>query len=240
MNIFLSRKIKFCTTNKFYLSILIIFSVFSFSSNVLAAGILDVNPSTNLNSEQTINVLAQGLANSAVGSILECNNSPNQPTITVAGNQVPVSCTNPLAALETVSSTGTLPSTSFEVHTGTVGPPATGTDSNGVDATTDAAKFPCPPTAAQIAAGDSCDITFGDNGGDDVITDITFAGQAAPSTTPSTTTNTPSPSSSTSTKSTPLSNTGPGNTVLIFLVIAFASGLIRHSYITFRKNKISN
>ena len=64
----------------------------------------------------------------------------------------------------------------FTVTTGTVGPPGTGTDSTGGDAATDAAKYPCPPTTAQQAAGDSCLITFGDPSGNIGTQNISFAG----------------------------------------------------------------
>ena len=60
--------------------------------------------------------------------------------------------------------------------TGTVGPPTTGTDSSGGNAATDAAKYPCPPTPAQQAAGASCFIAFGDLAGDQATTPISFAG----------------------------------------------------------------
>jgi hypothetical protein len=39
---------------------------------------------------------------------------------------------------------------------------------------TDAVKFPCPPTPAQVAAGASCNLNFGDASGDQVSVDISF------------------------------------------------------------------
>ncbi len=50
------------------------------------------------------------------------------------------------------------------------------TDSTGGSPATDAAKFPCPPTAAQQAAGDTCVIAFGDASGDQATANISFAG----------------------------------------------------------------
>jgi hypothetical protein len=50
----------------------------------------------------------------------------------------------------------------------------TGTDSTGGNPYTDAAGYPCPPTAAQQAAGDTCVIAVGDTGGDQVTVPISF------------------------------------------------------------------
>jgi len=209
---------------------------------IWAVGSLTVTPQTNLSNGQSISVSGSGFAASSEGSILECNSDPNQPTVTVAGNQVPVSCTNPLSTLVSTSSSGALPTTTFVVHTGTVGPPGTGTDSSNGSAATDAAKYPCPPTAAQIAAGDSCEITFGDANNDDVSQNISFASQSAPAATPTApapaapstpaTTTTP-----TTAKVTPLVNTGPGNTVLLFAITFITASLMRYGYLTYRSKK---
>ena len=53
----------------------------------------------------------------------------------------------------------------FTVKEGVVGPPATGTDSSGGNAATDAAKYPCPPTQTQINEGVSCTIGYGTQDG---------------------------------------------------------------------------
>jgi len=73
-----------------------------------------------------------------------------------------------------------------------VGPPCGGsgdlfatcpaTDSGGVSPATDAPKYPCPPTTAQISAGDSCVIAFGDSGSKQQTVDISFVPAAAAST----------------------------------------------------------
>ena len=81
---------------------------------------------------------------------------------------------------------------------------------------TDAPKYPCPPTAAQITAGDSCVLAFGDAGGKQQTVNISFvpapttstnqpttaavtqaAGTAAASTAATTASTTPSTSAST-------------------------------------------
>jgi len=70
------------------------------------------------------------------------------------------------------------------VTTGTTGPPATGTDSSGGNAASDAAKYPCPPTTAQQAAGDSCVVAFGDASGNQATVNISFAGACTAPTAP--------------------------------------------------------
>src|SRR5665213_574201 len=214
--------------NKFLIQSLIIatlFSAVSFTGVAMAQATVTVNPSAGLVSGQKVGVTATGLKHSSVGSIEECNGDPSQPTVSLYGNATPVSCTPPVVL--STSSTGTISST-FTVIGGVTGPPISGTDTNHVSATTDAALFPCPPTAAQIAAGYDCQIIYGDIGGDQPTENITFASQStAPvttTTTPSTTskTNTTTPSASTSSK---LVDTGPGNIPDIFGAITVVSGL---------------
>jgi len=164
------------------LNALAIFSIgiIGLSTTAWAAASLIVSPNMNLVNGQKISISGSGFAHGSTGTIVECNDDPSQPTVLVAGSPVPVSCTNPLSRLVTTSNAGKLAATFFTVHTGTVGPPATGKDSSGGNATADAAKYPCPPTAAQLDAGYSCIITFGDANGDDVSQSIKFASQTPP------------------------------------------------------------
>ena len=115
---------------------------------------LTVSPSTGLQAQgtTTVTVTGAGYAANSVGAILECNTDTSQPTVSLEGNATPVSCGPPPLAtgatnLQPTNASGGF-SASFTVTTGTVGPPATGTDSAGNDAAADAAKYPCPPTAA--------------------------------------------------------------------------------------------
>ena len=158
-----------------------------------AAASLQVTPDSGLTAGSSVTVSGSGFAADSTGGIVECNSAAVQPTIDVAGNAVPVSCTNPLDAITTTSASGTL-SMSFSVQTGTVGPPASGTDSSGGDAATDAASYPCPPTAAQLADADSCVISFGDQAGDQATASITVSGGSTTTTTTTTTTATTQPS----------------------------------------------
>ncbi|MGO8870631.1 MAG: hypothetical protein ACLQPH_04380 [Acidimicrobiales bacterium] len=199
--------------------------VLAFSSPAAAAPTLGVLPNTGLTNGQSVTVTASGYPDSATGAVLECSNAPGQPTISVAGNAVPVSCTNPFLTLKTTTATGTL-STSFTVTTGTVGPPASGTDSAGNDAATDAALYPCPPTPTQVSAGDSCVIQFGTSdgtaatpapisfaggGGGGTTTTTTTGGGGGTTTTSSTSTTTTSSTSTTTTSSTSTTTTVPCN-----------------------------
>lgn len=213
---------------------------------VWAAASLIITPSTGLVSGQKISVSGSGFADSSIGAVVECNSDPTQPTVTVAGNAVPVSCSNPLSVLVTTSKTGVLPVTSFTIKGGTVGPPGTGTDSSGGSAATDAANYPCPPTAAQLAAGDSCTISFGDSSGDDVAQNITFASQTPPTTTPPATPPAPqtpsstssTPSSSASSSTTTLVNTGPGDTIGLFALVAIVGSTAHYIFVQRRRNRI--
>jgi trimeric autotransporter adhesin len=138
-------------------------AVLAFSSPAAAADTLVVSPSTGLTNGQTVTVAASGYPADATGAILECNTAPGQPTIAL-GAGVNVGCTNPLTALATTDANGNLASTNFSVVEGNPGAALAtidATDSSGGDTATDAAKYPCPPTSAQIAAGDQCVVEYG-------------------------------------------------------------------------------
>ncbi|GEM_PF-2260951 len=134
---------------------------------------ITVSPGTCLRGREVVTVTGSGFHPNSPGGIAECNSASAQPTVPVQGSAVPVSCTNPLAAPATSASSGTL-ETTFSVVTGITGPPARGTDSAGAAATKDAPRYPCPPTAAQRAAGATCTIAFGDAAGDQVSVAISF------------------------------------------------------------------
>ena len=136
-------------------------------ASAAAAPTLIATPNTGLTNGQTIMLTGSGYTDSSIGNLLECNDAPNEPTAALGGlvnSAVSVGCTGPsLAAndLTSTSATGTI-SKAYIVAAGTIGPPCgTGdlvatcptTDSSGGNTTTDAAKYPCPPTAAQQAAG---------------------------------------------------------------------------------------
>ncbi|HEY5024534.1 MAG TPA: hypothetical protein VII76_06130, partial [Acidimicrobiales bacterium] len=157
---------------------------------------------SGLTAGQTVNVAGTGFSPGALASIVQCNSDPAQPVIFFLGNDIPVSC-SPLAIV-TVPSTGANKGKLAGTHvltTGTVGPPITGqpdvctqvvpTSSTIANCTTtgvaatDAANYPCPPTAAQQAAGGTCVLAIGDQAGDRGIGVILFGSEPPP---PSTTT----------------------------------------------------
>jgi hypothetical protein len=135
---------------------------------------LEVTPRTNLTSGQRIHVSGVGFAKKATGGVVECNDAPGQPTVEVYGNKVSVSCTNPLTELFSTSENGSFTPLTFVVREHKIGPPINGKDSAGHSASSDAAKYPCPPTPAQTKAGDVCIINAGDANGDNVSVPITF------------------------------------------------------------------
>jgi len=145
---------------------------------------LTVDPGTCLHGGQQVVITGQGFKTNSPGGLAECNDASDEPTVTVEGSQVPVSCTNPVAQATSTSSTGTL-DTTFPIITGYTGPPASGTDSTGGQALHDAVNFPCPPTPSQSSAGATCNIAFGDASGDQVSVPVSFApGAKASSTKP--------------------------------------------------------
>src|SRR5947207_1657053 len=75
-----------------------------------AAAAVTVTPHDNLTNGQQVTVSGSGFSQGP-GAILECNPTPNQPTINVGGNPVPVGCSNPLNNLISVDSSGNVPPT---------------------------------------------------------------------------------------------------------------------------------
>ncbi len=124
-----------------------------------AAPSISVSPTVNLGDAQTVTVTVTGFTDGP-GGITQCSTAAGQPTIQVAGKDVPVSCSDPLKSLQTVAGGG-FTGKPFVVHAGTIGPPAQGTDSAGKPAADDAALYPCPPTPQQAQAGAQCVIAFG-------------------------------------------------------------------------------
>jgi hypothetical protein len=153
-----------------------------------AAPAITVSPTSGLLDGQVLSVSGTGYAPNTVGGPVECSDAPGQPTVQVDGFAISVSCDVPSFGgsypfnnpqIDEFSSSGTI-STSFVVHTGVVGPPTLGIDSAGHSAAQDAAPYPCPPTAAQQAAGASCRLTVGDSDGNSVSTTLNFATPIAP------------------------------------------------------------
>jgi hypothetical protein len=201
----------------------------SLTTKAAGATCNNTNPSdpicTGLAAGDVVNVVGSGFSAGSLASIEQCSSDPTQPQIFFLGNDVPVSC-SPFA-ITNISSKGGLSGTRT-LTTGTVGPPITGTAptctqtvpstsvikgcSTSGNAETDAAKFPCPPTATQQAAGDTCVLAIGDQAGDRAVGTILFGTETVP--TSSTTSSTGSGSSTTggSTSTTGSTTTTTGST----------------------------
>jgi len=154
-----------------------------------------VNPATCVVGGMNTTVTASGLVPSNVGSILECNADKGQPGVTYLGTFIPISCSK--IAIFSTTGTGTLPTTAQtftvlestssniiggqnsgpESSTGT-STSCTGTCTGNLSA--DASAYPCPPTPAQVTAGDTCVIAVGDLGGDQVAVPVSFNTAVAP------------------------------------------------------------
>ncbi|MGO9027873.1 MAG: neocarzinostatin apoprotein domain-containing protein [Acidimicrobiales bacterium] len=126
---------------------------------------ITATPSTGLLYGQQVTVQGAGASPDSEVFTLECNLAPGQPTIDTEGVDLPVGCSGLFGFDEfsepfaLTSGTGTFTST-VVVLTGIVGPPTTGQDSAGRNASTDAAAYPCPPTPAQQVADVSCGVAF--------------------------------------------------------------------------------
>jgi len=124
---------------------------------------LSFTPNTNISLNQGVLVTASGFSHKVKGGLSQCPILAGEPTIldVTTGQQEPVGC-QAFTPIKTTSG-GHLPNpTGYGISSGFNGPPDSGTDSGGGDAATDAAKYPCPPTAAQVAAGGSCVLVFTD------------------------------------------------------------------------------
>jgi hypothetical protein len=112
-----------------------------------------VNASGSTNVSTTVTLASTGWSSNDAGwAILECNDDPNQPTQQLFGQTLPVACDLENAILPPNAK---LPATAT-VISGNVGYNDSGNGSDGNPANADAANYPCPPTAAQQAAGILC------------------------------------------------------------------------------------
>lgn len=143
---------------------------------------ISVSQTSGLLNGQLVSVTGTGFTPGVIADVVECSDVPGQPTVSLDGFTVAVSCNSPLngsgypfnnAAVPLVPSDGTV-DTSLVVHTGVIGPPTLGIDSAGQNSAADAALYPCPPTSAQQAAGASCELTLGDSAGDSASVPISF------------------------------------------------------------------
>jgi hypothetical protein len=164
---------------------------------------LSFSPNTGIPASapnQAVFVTVAGFTGHAKGGLSQCNVSPSEPTILDAttGEQEPVSC-QPFVPIKT-NAKGHLPTTGYGIQAGFNGPPDSGTDSvNNGDAATDAANYPCPPTAAQVAAGGVCNLVFTDTLGETASEAIVYNFDGTTTTTaPPVVGCTPAPSTGTS------------------------------------------
>lgn len=206
----------------------------SLTTSAPGASCNNSNPSapicTGLAGGDVMNVAGTGFSPGATASIEQCNSDPTQPVIVFLGQAVPVSCST--ISTTTIPSSGKNKgklSGTKTLISGTVGPPInnpssfppTCNPSGGTPTTTstiagcstsgnpvtDAANFPCPPTAAQQAIGDICVLAIGDTAGDRAIGTILFGDEQPPGSTTTTTSSSTSSTSSTSTSSTTSTST---------------------------------
>jgi hypothetical protein len=153
------------------------------SSVSSGAASVTVTPATCLVEGTTVTITGSGLNRVDLGSIMECNTAPGEPTAwnTEVDASIPVGCTDPADNFFSTNSSGVLgPPAQLKggVATGTVGPPFTAgsdegtppagtpavdlpSDSN-AQAIIDAPEYPCPPTPAQASVGVTCAVVVND------------------------------------------------------------------------------
>jgi Neocarzinostatin family len=162
--------------------------VFFEQAAAFAAATIQVTPATGLVSGKTVTVVGSGLAGSAKGLVLECNEAPREPTVFVGppfDMAEPVGCSAPsLKHIVTTSASGTLATTLVVREGRKLGPPcgfdpvdgacSNHRDSAGNKPGKDAQNYPCPPSPAQQVAGIGCAIVFIDTSQEQVSAPITF------------------------------------------------------------------
>jgi hypothetical protein len=189
------------------------------SMSAFAASTLTGSPTTGLVNGSPVTLTGSGFAKNSIGNVLECNTDAKQPTVadpSPVSSSISVSCTAPsFSHLVTTNSKGDV-STIFDVVAGTVGPPCgpspavvacPATDSAGNSPVADAALYPCPPTAAQLAIGDTCTLTYGDQANDSGVVTISFQGSTTTTTTAATTTTAPTTTTTAATTTTTAATT---------------------------------
>jgi hypothetical protein len=207
---------------------------------------LNVDPATCLVGGMRTTVTGSGFVPNSIGSVLECNGDTGQPVVNHSGALIPVSC-SPLALMTTTSSGG-LPNanqsfTVLETSPGfTIGGQNSGTEQNSKTDTSctgactgnlaaDAANYPCPPTSAQVAAGDSCVIAAADLGLDEVAVPISFntavaappgGGATAGTSSAKTSATKSATASATKTSASSLAFTGPGPMLRLLGIVGVA------------------
>jgi len=187
----------------------------------------DSNPAapvcSGLANGDVLTVSGTGFSPGATASIVQCNSDPSQPVVLFLGQDIPVSCS--ALALTSIPASGKTKGDlngTQTMRSGTVGPPVAGTPtckqtspttsvitgcSTSGSGATDAKSYPCPPTADQQAAGDTCVVAIGDTAGDRAIGTVLFGSETLP-----TSTTTTKPGSSTTTSSTTTSSTSSTTT----------------------------
>ncbi len=160
---------------------------------------MTVTPGTCLNGGTVVTVTGSGFDDSSLGIILQCNSDASQPTVTMSvlgtPETLPVSCSSlALSRAISTSSTGTIPApgktATFTILSPTSGPPCgepgdlvatCPADSTGGSTAADAANYPCPPTPAQLTAGDTCQLIYADQAGKMATVPISFVPAPTPS-----------------------------------------------------------
>lgn len=149
---------------------------------------LTATPGTCLENGSVVTLSGSGFDDDSLGPVVECNSDPDQPTVTLpapVSETVPVSCSGiSLANAKSTTASGDLPAGfNFTIVSPIPGPPCgsqyliatcPAMDSSGGNPTTDAADYPCPPTAAQQSIGISCVLNFHDEGGKEQNVEISF------------------------------------------------------------------
>jgi len=159
------------------------------TSTAFGAGAISVSQSTGLKQAQVVTVTGAGLAASAFGYLIECNDAPGEPTVRVGPPfdvVLPIGCSAPnLKRIVHTTADGSLSATIRLHESRTLGPPCglpqvlgpcKHPDSAGNGPRGDAQNYPCPPSPTQQSAGVTCSVALVDSAGQTVSTNIAFVG----------------------------------------------------------------
>ena len=146
--------------------------VLAFAGPASAAAALTVTPEHR--PEQRLSRVASPAPASTppiTGAMLECNNDAESAHGLGCRHRAGTRGLHEPVCVKIVSTnaSGDIPATNFTIATGDrLARRPLGRTRAGNDAATDAALYPCPPTAAQVTAGDTCVIAFGTQDGPQV------------------------------------------------------------------------
>jgi hypothetical protein len=166
----------------------------TFASPITASPTVTAAPATNLSSGETVQLTGSGFTPDSPWLAVECNVTPGEPPGQNLEPNLPVGCRETTTSTTPTTTPTTVPTTPTTIPTlppfpvGVDVPITTVTDSSGalqtslsviegnLGGTSQSAAYPCPPTAANVAAGGSCVVLVEDGAGDKASATLAITG----------------------------------------------------------------